>query len=89
MYQINGKTVAIFSAVYTVRSTRTVFVSRGFDRDVFERLCERVGEGDEIVVLQVGATFTSENEPQESVSRATFSSMVQPYLVNGTDIFVN
>ena len=28
--QINGKTVAIFSAVYTVRSTHTVFVSRGF-----------------------------------------------------------
>ena len=39
-------------------------------------------EGDEIVVLQVGATFTSEDEPQESVSCATFSSTVQPYLVH-------
>ena len=46
-------------------------------------------EGDKIVVLQVGATFTSEDEPQESVSRATFSSMVQPYLVDGTTVFVN
>ena len=33
-------------------------------------------------------TFTSEDEPQESVSRATFSSMVQPYLVDGTAVFV-
>ena len=31
--------------------------------------------------MQVGATFTGEDEPQESVSRATFSSTVQPYLV--------
>ena len=46
-------------------------------------------EGDEIVVLQVGATFTSEDEPQESVSRATFSSTVRPYLVDGTAVFVN
>ena len=28
--------------------------------------------------MQVGATFTGEDEPQESVSRATFSSTVQP-----------
>ena len=39
--------------------------------------------------MQVGATFTSEDEPQESVSRATFSSTVQPYLVDGTAVFVN
>ena len=45
-------------------------------------------EGDEIVVLQVGATY-SEDEPQESVSRAMFSSMVQPYLVHGTAVFLN
>ena len=31
--------------------------------------------------MQVGATFTGEDEPQESVSRSTFSSTVQPYLV--------
>ena len=43
-YQINSKTVAIFFAVYTIRSTRTIFVGRGFVRDVFERLCERVEE---------------------------------------------
>ena len=43
-YQINGKTFAIFSAVYTVQWTRTVFVSRGFVTHVFERLCERVEE---------------------------------------------
>ena len=66
-YQINGKTVAIFFAVYTARSTRTVFfLCGGFVRDVFERLCERVEEK---------VTFTGEDEPQESVSRATFSSM--------------
>ena len=41
-----------------------------------------------MVVLQVGATFTSEDEPQENVSRATFSSMVQPYLVDSTAVFV-
>ena len=46
-------------------------------------------EGDEIIVLQVGATFTGEYEPQESVSRSTFSSTVQPYLVDGTAVFVN
>ena len=43
-YQINGKTVAIFSAVYTLRSTRTIFVSHGFVRDILERLYERVEE---------------------------------------------
>ena len=42
-----------------------------------------------IVVLQVGATLTGEDEPQKSVSRATFSSTVQPYLVDGTAVFVN
>ena len=36
--------------------------------------------------MQVGATFTGEDEPQESVSRATFSSTVQPYLVDGTAV---
>ena len=35
--------------------------------------------------LQVGATFTSEDEPQECVSRETFSSTV----VDGTPVFVN
>ena len=34
--------------------------------------------------MQVGVTFTGEDEPQESVSRATSSSTVQPYLVDGT-----
>ena len=38
--------------------------------------------------MQVGATFTSEDEPQESVSRATFSSTVQPYLVDGKAVSV-
>ena len=42
-----------------------------------------------MVILQVGATFSSENEPQESIYRATFSSTVQPYLVDGTVVFVN
>ena len=46
-------------------------------------------EGDEIVVLQVSATFSSEDELQQSVSRATFSLMVRPYLVDGTAFFVN
>ena len=36
--------------------------------------------------MQVGATFTGEDEPQESISRATFSSTVQPYLVDGKAI---
>ena len=39
--------------------------------------------------MQVGATFTGEDEPQESVSRATFLSTVQPYLIDGTAVFVN
>ena len=43
-YQINSKTVAIFSAVYMERSTNTVFVNSRFVRDVFERLCKRVEE---------------------------------------------
>ena len=38
--------------------------------------------------MEVGATFTSEDEHQESVSHATFSSTVQPYLVDGTAVFV-
>ena len=37
----------------------------------------------------IGATFTSEDEHQECISRATFSSTVQPYLVDGTAVFVN
>ena len=41
-YQINGKTVAIFSAIYTVRSSRTIFVNRGFVR-VFCRCLLIVG----------------------------------------------
>ena len=74
-YQINGKTVAIFSAIYMVRLTRTVFVNRRFVRDVFERLCERVEE------KATRSLFAS---------RATsFSSTVRPYLVDGTAIFVN
>ena len=44
------------------------------------------GEGDKIFVLQVGATFSSEDEPQES---ATISSTVRLYLVNGKAVFVN
>ena len=43
-YHINGKTVAIFSAVYTVQSTHTVFVNCEFVGDVFERLCGRIEE---------------------------------------------
>ena len=39
--------------------------------------------------LQVRATFSSEDEPQESVARAKFLSTVRPYLVNGTAVFVN
>ena len=39
--------------------------------------------------MQIGATFSSEDEPQESVARAIFSSMVRPYLVDGTAVFVN
>ena len=42
-----------------------------------------------IFFLQVSAIFTGEDEPQESVSRATLSSTVQPYLVNSTAVFVN
>ena len=38
--------------------------------------------------MRVGATFSSEDEPQESVSCATFSSTVQPYVVDGTAVFV-
>ena len=41
------------------------------------------------LVLQVSATFSSADEPQESVVPLTFSSIVQPYLVNGTAILVN
>ena len=33
--------------------------------------------------------INSEDEPQESVSCATFSSTVQPYLVDSTAVFVN
>ena len=49
-YQINGKTVAIFSSVYTVQSIHTTFVYCGFvykrqcSADVFERQCERLEE---------------------------------------------
>ena len=39
-----------------------------------------------MAVLQVGATFSSEDKPQESVSRAKFSSTVRPYLVYGTAV---
>ena len=43
-----------------------------------------------IIVLQVGSTFSTEDEPQESIARATFLSLVRPYLVvGGTAVFVN
>ena len=48
--------------------------------DVFERLRKTWGEGDEIFILQVSATFSSEDEPQESVAHVTFLSMVQLFL---------
>ena len=38
---------------------------------------------------QVSATFSSIDKPQQSVARATFSSMVRPYLVDCTAVFVN
>ena len=34
-------------------------------------------------------TFSSEDEPQESVPRATFSLTVRPYLFDVTAVFVN
>ena len=44
--------------------------------------------------MQVGATLTAEDEPQESVSRATFSSTVQPLVrpflsTDGTAVLKN
>ena len=46
-------------------------------------------EDNEIVVLQVRATFSSEDEPQESVSHSTFSSTVRPFLsTEGTAVLV-
>ena len=41
------------------------------------------------LVLQVSATFSSADEPQESDAPLTFLLTVQPYLVNGTAILVN
>ena len=64
-----------------VRSTRTIFVSHGFVR-VEEKAIK-------IAVLQFGATFSREDEPHESVTRATLSSMVQPYFVHGTAVLSN
>ena len=50
-------------------------------------MLKSLGEGDEIGVFQVGATFSSEDEPPESVVRATFSLTVRPYLVDGMAVF--
>ena len=84
-YQINGKTVAIFFAVYTVRSTRTVFFfCSGFVRDIFERVEEKATRS-----LFCKSERHLLVKMRESVSRATFSSTVQPYLVDGTAVLVN
>ena len=101
-YQINGKTIAIFCAV-CIRYGRPVpfLLIAGlleYCADVFKRMCEELGRRcDEIIVVQVGATFTCEDEPQESITRATFLSAVrpikptvQPFLsTEGTAIFEN
>ena len=40
-YQINSKTIAIFSAFYTVRSTRTIFFSREDLLETFSKDCAK------------------------------------------------
>ena len=56
--------------------------------DVFEDVRTTCGEGDDTFVLQVGATFSSNDEPQESVAHMKFSSMVRPYLSTVSTPFI-
>ena len=77
-YQINGKPLQYFLP----------FIWYGL-LETFSKDCERVEEKRRARCFASRCDIFSEDEPQESVSRATFSSMVQPYLVVDMAIFVN